>query len=167
MELHIVDSNFFIQAHRLNYPLDIAVNFWAKVKQLAHDGKVISIDKVKNEIYGRNDDLEKWCQANLPNDFFKDTSTPDVIVEYAKICSWAISKGQYTQSALNEFLHADEADAFIAAYTLSDNLNRIVVTQEVSSPDSKKRVKLPDACDTHNVRHVNTVQMFRNIGETF
>ncbi len=111
--------------------------------------------------------MENWCQANLPNDFFKDTSTSNVIVEYAKICSWAISKGQYTQSALNEFLHADEADAFIAAYTLSDNPNRIVVTQEVSSPDSRKRVKLPDACIAHSVRYVNTVQMFRNIRETF
>ena len=132
-----------------------------------YSGRIINIDKVKNEIYGRNDELENWCQANLPKDFFKDTSTSDVIVEYAKICSWAVSKGQYTQAALNEFLHADEADAFIADYTLSDNPNRIVVTQEISSPESKKRVKLPDACDAHSVRCVNTVQMFRNIGETF
>lgn len=151
----------------MSYPLDIALNFWIKVRNLADQGKIISVDKVKNEIYGKNDDLENWCQANLPNDFFKDTATSDVINEYGKICNWAISKGQYTQSALNEFLHADEADAFLAAYSLSDNPNRIVVTQEISSPKSQKRVKLPDACIAHSVECVNTVEMFRRIGETF
>lgn len=48
MGIYVIDSNFFIQAHRANYPLDIAFSFWNKVKQLAEDGKIISIDKVKN-----------------------------------------------------------------------------------------------------------------------
>jgi hypothetical protein len=168
MEIYIVDSNFFIQPHRDTYPLDVAVSFWAKVKQLADEGKIVSIDKVKNEIFGKNDDLEKWCRANLPKDFFKETSTSDVIIEYVKICSWATSKsGQYTQAALNEFLNADEADAFVGAYALADVKNRIVVTQEVSSPTSKKRVKLPDACIAQSIQCLNTVEMFRKLGETF
>ncbi len=167
MEIYIVDSNFFIQPHRDTYPLDVAVSFWAKVKQLADDGKIISIDKVKNEIFGKNDDLEKWCKANLPKDFFKETSTSDVINEYVKICSWATSKGQYTQSALNEFLNADEADAFVVAYALADISNRIVLTREVSAPNSKNKVKLPDACDAHSVQHVDWIKMFRRLGETF
>lgn len=32
MTQYIVDTNFFIQAHRLNYPLDIAISYWKKVK---------------------------------------------------------------------------------------------------------------------------------------
>ena len=47
MSVYVVDSNFFIQAHRAHYPLDVAVSFWAKVKQLAYEGKIISIDNVK------------------------------------------------------------------------------------------------------------------------
>lgn len=35
MSIYVVDSNVFIQAHRAHYPLDVAVSFWAKVKQLA------------------------------------------------------------------------------------------------------------------------------------
>ncbi len=47
MSVYVVDSNFFIQAHRATYPLDIAFSFWKKVKQLAEEGKIISIDKIK------------------------------------------------------------------------------------------------------------------------
>lgn len=53
MAVFVVDSNFFIQAHRATYPLDIATGFWNKVKQLALDRVIVSIDKVKNE-------LENW-----------------------------------------------------------------------------------------------------------
>jgi hypothetical protein len=54
MSVYVVDTNFFIQAHRAYYPLDVASSFWEKVKQLADDGKIISIDKVKQEIYKNN-----------------------------------------------------------------------------------------------------------------
>jgi hypothetical protein len=60
MSVYVVDSNFFIQAHRVSYPLDVAFSFWNKVKQLANDGKIISIDKVKQEIYQNEDALKQW-----------------------------------------------------------------------------------------------------------
>ncbi len=53
------------------YPLDIASSFWNKIKQLAQNGQIISIDKVKNELYDKNDALEYWCIENLPADFFQ------------------------------------------------------------------------------------------------
>src|ERR1039457_3292273 len=134
MGVYVVDSNFFIQAHRESYPLDIAFSFWNKVKQLAGEGKIISIDKVKDEIYDKNDALETWCKANLPEDFFKDSSL--VLTEYGQVSAWAISKSDhYMPNALNEFLAADEADAFIVAYVLADTNNRVVVTQEKSEPN--------------------------------
>ncbi len=52
-------SNFFIEAHRATYPLDVAHSFWNKVKQLADDGKIVSIDKVKSEIYDDHEDALK------------------------------------------------------------------------------------------------------------
>ena len=117
MEVYILDSNFFIQAHRASYPLDIAFSFWNKVKQLAHEGRIISIDKVKNELYDKNDALEEWCTDNLPADFFKDTS--QVMTAYGQVSAWSISKSaHYLPNALNEFLDADEADAFLIAYAL-------------------------------------------------
>lgn len=166
MGVYVVDSNFFIQAHRVTYPLDIAFSFWNKVKQLAETGIIISIDKVKKEIYDKNDDLKAWCIDNLPDDFFKDTSA--VMVAYSQVTMWAVSRSSHYQAnALNEFLDALEADAFIVAYTLADSDNRVVVTQEISEPFRRNKVKIPDACLALNVRFVNTMDMFRQLGETF
>jgi len=119
MSVFIVDSNFFIQAHRVSYPLDVAHSFWDKVKQLANSGSIISIDKVKNEIFDSHDLLSEWCDANLPNDFFKDTASS--IDSYRLVSSWIVSRSsQYLPNAINEFLSAEEADAFIVAYALDD-----------------------------------------------
>ena len=166
MSIYVVDSNFFIQAHRATYPLDIAFSFWNKVKQLAEEGKIVSVDKVKNEIYRNNDALKEWCVANLPINFFKDSS--QVMSSYGRVSVRAISKStHYLAKALNEFLDADEADAFIVAFALADSVNRIVVTQEVSEPNRKGKIKIPDVCNAINVQFVNTMDMFRQLGESF
>ncbi len=166
MSIYVVDSNFFIQAHRAHYPLDIAVSFWAKVRQLAFEGKIISIDKVKDELFDKNDALETWCKTNLPGDFFKNTD--EVLDAYTHVIGWAVSKsGQYKPAALNEFLDSKEADAFIIAFALHDNANRIIVTHEVAAPNILKKIKIPDVCNALKVRYVNTMEMFRHLGTSF
>jgi len=166
MSVYLVDSNFFIQAHRATYPLDVATGFWVLVKRLADDGIIISIDKVKEELYDKNDDLEAWCRANLPADFFQDTSV--VMTEYIIVSGWAASKSNhYLPNAISEFLSADEADAYLIAYALADQQNRIIVTQEISRPDIKRKVKIPEACNELGVSYINTIEMFRQLGVTF
>ena len=164
MALYLLDANFFIQTYRVNYPLDVAVSFWAKVKQLANEGKIFSIDKVKNEIYGSNDALENWCKENLPEDFFRDST--QVVPSYQEVVEWVISKNDhYTAAAISEFLDTEEADAFIVAYALANRENRIIVTHEVSEPHRKNKVKIPDVCYALDIRFTDTMGMFRALGE--
>lgn len=166
MSVYVVDSNFFIEAHRTTYPLDVAHSFWNKVKQLADEEKIISIDKVKNEIYDNEDALKQWCVANLPLIFFKDTT--QVMTEYAQVTAWAVSRNtHYLANALAKFLHADEADAFVIAFALADTTNRTIVTQEKSEPNRRTKIKIPDGCIAKNVQFCNTIEMFRHLGETF
>lgn len=166
MAIYVVDSNFFIEAHRTTYPLDIAKGFWGKVKQLAEAGTIVSIDKVKNELYDKNDDLEVWCKNNLPNSFFKNSS--EVLKEYIQVTEWAMSKSNhYLANAINEFMNANEADAFLIAYILADKSTRILCTQEIRAPQKKNIIKMPDCCDDLQVKYTNTVSMFRQLGETF
>ncbi len=102
----------------------------------------------------------------MPDDFFKESS--EVMAEYGQVSAWAISRSSnYMPNALNEFLDADEADAFIVAYALADPNNRIVVTQEISQPNRKNKIKIPEVCIALNVQFVNTMDMFRRLGETF
>ena len=50
---------------------------------------------------------------------------------------------------------------------MADTNNRIVVTQEINEPNRRNKVKIPDACIALNVRYVNVIDMFRQLGETF
>lgn len=166
MGVYVVDSNFFIQAHRFYYPLDVVPSFWIKVKDLAAAGKIISIDKVKKEIYDHQDDLKKWCENNLPEDFFK--STDDLAISYGKVATWANSRStQYSATALAEFLGTEEADAWLVAFALADHDNRTLVTYEKSQPDIKRKVKIPEACVPFNIKFVDTIEMLRALGERF
>ncbi len=161
MPPYLVDTNFFIQAHRTGNPLDVAESFWKKVKELADAGKIISIDKVKKEIYGSEDELKTWCEANLPDDFFKNSTS--TISFYAQIVAWADSKrDQFRQDALDEFMDADEADAWLVAFALANQ--NAIVTNEVSAPLSKTKIKIPDVCIHFSVRYLNPIQMFRELG---
>ncbi len=88
--------------------------------------------------------------------------------EYSKVSGWAISKSNhYNANALNEFLDADEADAFLVAYALADLKERVIVTQEISDPHRKNKIKIPEVCNAFQVKFVNTIDMFRKLGETF
>lgn len=168
MSLFILDTNFFIQSHRITYPLDVATTFWQKVKKLCSENKIISIDKVKDEIYKNDDELKNWIEQNIQLDFFKSTATQDVINEYQKVVQWANSKStHYIPNAINEFLKYKNADAWIVAYALAINDNCQIITQEKSEPNRKSKIKIPEVCDAFNIQYKNIVEMFRLLGETF
>jgi hypothetical protein len=157
----LLDSNFFIEAYRVTYPFDVVPTFWIKVKELAEQGKIISIDKVKKELLQNKDDLSQWIIENLPEDFFNDTST--VVTNYASLTGWVYSKSdQYFPTAIAEFLHADEADAWLIAFAMT--YGNHIVTHEVSKPNSKNRVMLPDAANQVGVTCIKTIDLFRVLG---
>ena len=162
--MYVIDANFFIQAHRSTYPLDVATSFWEKVAEMAASGRIVSIDKVRSELYKHEDDLKAWCIATLPPDFFKDTSI--ILPDYGRVVSWAASMSHhYLPRALQEFLSADEADAWLVAYAISNNCT--IVTHELSQPDRRNKIKIPEACAPFNIQYVNTIEMFRRLGERF
>ena len=166
MAIYVVDSNFFIQAHRDYYPLDIAIGFWNRVKELAASGTMISIDKVRGELYKNKDKLTDWCRENLAENFFTDWSS--ALLEYQRACAWALSKrDHYLPQALAEFLDQRRADAFLVAFTLADKANRVLVTQEVSNPNCRNKIKMPEPCKHFEVKYINTVEMFRQLGIRF
>lgn len=166
MSTYIVDSNFFIQAHRSSYPFDVAESFWTKFKELACSGRIVSIDKVKEEIYSSEDDLKVWCEGNLPENFFLDF-TSEALQKYQEVCNWAQANEQYKQTAKEIFMDEKRADAFLVAFASTNTANWTIVTQEVSAPNSKSNIKLPDACQIKEVSCVNTIEMFRELCEKF
>lgn len=167
MKKYLLDTNIFIQPHRESYPLDVFPSFWEKINELAKKGNIISIDKVKKEIYDNSsheDELCDWCTTNLNNDFFVDTSI--CIDSYIEITKWANSKSShYTTNAIAEFLQTDLADPWLIAYAKENNV--VIVTYEKSDPLSKRRIKIPEPCKHFNVEYVSLIEMFRQLKVKF
>jgi hypothetical protein len=164
MSSYIVDTNFFIQSYRGHYPLDVAITFWARVKELAANGTIISIDKVKDEIYKKEDDLKNWCLANLPDSFFDSTAT--VLPDYGRIMTWAASMtSQYTPAAITEFMSIDEADPWLVACAITKNIP--IVTYETSQPARKNKIKIPEVCTEFGPKFMTPIEMFKELGISF
>lgn len=163
--IYLLDSNIFIQAHRRHYPFDVMPSFWNAIKQLANDGIVKSIDKVKVEIVDKGndgDELKVWCQDNLPLNFFIET--PSAIIQYIEITSWANTPANnYTDRAKAKFSATDYADAWLTALALNDK-NYIIVTEEVSAPDIIREIKIPEVCNVFGLPYINTINLLRNLG---
>ena len=165
--LYLIDTNILIYANKVTNPLDIHPTYWAKMKEILERDDVFSIDKVKDEIYYYEDDLFTWCKENIDQNFWLKTS--HALPEYAELQNWVQTRN-YNETALIEFADIKNADPFILAYSLNTirkNQNITIVTLEVSSPDSKKKVKLPDVCIHFGVRFINNNEFFREISITF
>ena len=168
MAIFIIDTNFFIQAHRSIYPLDVATGFWHKVKQLVASEKIVIIDKVKAEIFFNDDELKRWLENNISDNVYKLTESQEVLTRYSQVVNWANSKNDhYLPQAITEFLELKNADAWLVAYALSINEEKYIVTQEVSAPNKLSKIKIPDVCDVFSINYLNTIGMFRKLDETF
>lgn len=66
---------------------------------------------------------------------------------------------------MEEFLDADEADAWIIAYALKNDI--IITTHEKSQPDSRKKIKIPEPCNALGVTFVDTIEMLRRLKVQF
>jgi len=164
MSVYVVDSNFLIQAHRITYPLDVVESFWNLVSKLANNGTIVSIDKVKNEVYQNDDELKDWCEDNLPDTFFKNSV--ELMNEYGVVVSWTMGRiNHYLPKAVDEFLDADEADAWLVAYGLKHACS--IITHEVSDPYRRNKIKIPQPCIDLGVSYINTIELFRHLGEKF
>ncbi len=165
MKKYLLDSNIFIQAHRMYYPFDVVPSFWATLVELSKAGHILSIDKVKKEIcdISTPDELALWCLNKVDENFFQDSSS--CVDIYSEIAIWIYSNQHFMQSAKDEFLATDLADPWLIAYAKKHDC--IIVTHEVSQPTRKNRIKIPEPCIHFNVRYISPIQMFRELKVTF
>jgi hypothetical protein len=164
MPKYIIDANILIQAYRKYYPMDVFCGFWDRMKLLANSSHIISIDKVKDEVWPNGDALMQWCDNQLPNDFFVTTTM--YISEYAHIIKTVTNMNKYTSNAIAEFADNAVADAFLIATAYSAVDDYVLVSEEIANPNSHKRVKIPDICNLFGVRCINTVDMLRELNVT-
>lgn len=156
MTCYLLDADVLIQAKNGAYGFDIVPGFWRWIEAAHVDGKVFVVQKVAGD-----DELAGWM-SNQPPSFKIATDSGDA-GSLAALSAWAVASTSYRQAAIATFLAAGDyyliAQAHARGYT--------VVTHEVPAPQSKTRIKIPDACNALNVPWMSLFEMLRAEGARF
>ncbi|MGH2879644.1 MAG: DUF4411 family protein [Solirubrobacteraceae bacterium] len=151
---YLLDANIFIQAKNLHYGFDFCPAFWEWLGRENQDGKVFSIDRVRDELIAGDDQLASWADGHGPGFFLP----PDdrVIPSLTQLSSWAYSQ-TYEPAAVSTFLQV--ADYYLIAHAHAHRFT--VVTHEIAA-DTLKKIKIPNACIGLNVKCVSPYEMLRS-----
>ena len=156
---YLLDANVLIDANRDYYALQRVPQFW---DWLADMGKLALI-KVPPEVYdkvvdARDDDLSDWLKKNQADLVLNETVDVNLLRQ-------VINSG-YADDLTDADLAKLNEDPFLVAYALADVEERIVVTNEVSSPKKERaNRKLPDVCRDFvpEVRCINIFELIREL----
>jgi hypothetical protein len=159
--MYLIDANVLIDAKNRHYAFDIVPAFWDWLKQAHQSGKVFTVQKVYDEVVAGGDDLSIWIQG-LPT-AFRITPGNRETASLSAVSQWAAGSNNYDQGAVSTFMAA--ADYFLVAQ--AHCLGYTVVTQEKAAAGSKKRVKIPDACNAMGVKCMTPFKMLREEGARF
>jgi len=157
--IYVLDANVFIEAARRYYAFDIAPAFWRALVAHAKNGRIRSIDPVKNEIVRGNDELRTWTNSDFHKGFVP-TTNKNVIEAYRCVIAWVREQAQFDDAAKAEF--ADGADGWVIAYAIAKRC--VVVTHEQFNPIIRRKVPIPNVCQKFGVQYVDTFQMLRDLG---
>jgi len=163
--VYLLDSNVFISSKNAYYSFDICPGFWKSLVYTSQVGHIFSIDKVYSELLAGHiqEDLVRWVENKVPKNFFLSTNTDEMIVAYKEVMSWLRKSSQYYSDAVEQF--ALGADAWLVACGMVNT--SVIVTNEDSRPNSKRSVKLPDACNQFDVRWENLFSMLQTLNIQF
>ena len=161
--VYLVDANVPIEATNRYYSFSICPGFWDTLVWHADSGAVCSVDVVKRELLGGNDDLAVWVKNVAPAAAFHSTNDADVVAWYGRIANWVQNEPQFRPEAKAEFMKA--ADPWLVADAGAHGM--MLVTQETPEPMSRKKVKIPDVCRQFGVRWVSTFGMLEDLGVAF
>lgn len=165
--IYILDTCCFVEATRHFCPIKVALSFWEKIRSLASEGIIRSLDVVKEEIMRGGDDLSEWTNDRLDDSFFiKATKDQVVIDEMMEISVMLESDTYYNEKAKNKFLKST-ADIWLVAYAALHPADCKIVTLEISSPASIGRIKIPDMCKRFNAVSLPIEEMFKELNVTY
>ena len=158
---YLPDTNVLVAAYRQYYAPELCPGFWDCLSHHIASGRLLIIDRVCDEILSPAP-LIHWIER-ATNDYFPTTATQPTVDAYRRLIDWVQENPQFTTVARADF--ARGADGWLAAYAMAHDA--VVVTNEVSAPDAKRRVPLPDLCDQFRIRSINTFDMLIELAARF
>ena len=158
---YLPDANVLFEAYHRYYAPTLCPGFWDCLANHLAAGRLEIIDRVYDEILSPVA-LVSWVQQ-AANDLFPSCGTQPVANAYSQLIDWVQDNPQFTTAARAEFARA--ADGWLVAYSMVHGA--VVVTNEVSAPEARNRVKIPDLCRQFDVRCINTFEMLHELSARF
>lgn len=152
---YVFDTNTLIEAKNRYYAFNVCPAFWDWLLLERHRGNVISIEAVRAEL--EDPDADAWANANAA--FFDANNDSRV----GDVSAWVVAQSRFKQTAVNRFL--TKADPRVISYALVHG--HVVVTQEVSAPNSHNEVKIPDVCMALGTQYKNSFQVLYELKARF
>jgi Domain of unknown function (DUF4411) len=162
-EVYVLDTNVFIQAKRTFYPFEVCPGYWKAMSWHRKSGRVMSIDRVRDEIERGGDDLWSWVQTAYGQDGFASVDEPSVTRWFGEMAAWVQAQPHFLPQARTEFASEEVADGWLAAYAKSRS-STVVVTLEEFNAESRRKVQLPNICKAFEVEWITPFQMLRRLG---
>lgn len=156
--MYIVDANVFMQAANSYYAFDIVPKFWTWVEERLGE-ELFTVVPVKDEINIQNDALSVWFQGVGDPSWVLPVDDEGTQLQMPVITQHCVDYG-YKTAGIAKFLSG--ADPWVIASARERRWT--VVTQEISQPESRKRVKIPDVCDSVGVQNILVFDMLRQLG---
>jgi hypothetical protein len=158
--LYLLDANVLITASNSYYPIDVVPDFWDWLLSRGEQNLVKMPFEIMEEIKaGKRDDdpLLAWINN-------KENTNTLLLEEEVRIdLVQKVVRQGYAEDLTDDEIEQLGKDPFLVAYALVEP-NRCVVTTEVSRPGKKRQNrKLPNVCDTLQVRWCNTFDLNREL----
>jgi hypothetical protein len=150
---YLLDANVFIQAKNLHYGFDFCPAFWDWLVQGNAAGQVFSVERVGDEIEAGGDELSDWAAQRGAGFFLRPDEA--LVAALGRVSAWA-TRQTYEPAAVNTFLQV--GDSYLVAHALAHG--HMVVTHERVS-DSRRIIKVPNACIGLSIRFMNPYEMLR------
>jgi hypothetical protein len=151
--MYLLDTNVFVTSKNSHYGFDFAPGFWDWIDRAHAAGAICSLDKVKDELDAVQDELTTWAAARVPLFLAMDQAA---IASIQQLAAW-VNASNYRPGAKAAFLSV--ADHQLIAFAHAHG--HTVVTHELSEPQNRRKIKIPDACAQMNVPCINLFEVLR------
>ncbi|MCY4267917.1 MAG: DUF4411 family protein, partial [Flavobacteriaceae bacterium] len=134
---YLLDSNIYIEGFKRYYAMDICPGFWELLVSHSTKNRIYSIDRVKDELNAKDDELKNWV-FNAPSELFVSTAKIHISRAYSEVVEWVNGNAQFKDYAKTKFFEG--ADGWLVVAEAYVNKS-ILVTHEKNKydPNVKKR----------------------------
>lgn len=141
--MYILDTNFFVDAHRLHLPMEKHPAFWNWIATLATNGTVSIPQAVYEELQKGNDNLAKWVDEHK-----------DKLVDRVTAFTQIRKVMEYGYGAIDDItLERLKADPWVIAQALALN-GQVVTGEKPGKQTAPHNKKIPSVCETLCIPHL-------------